>query len=472
MRILPIALSVLMIFTPAYSAYASMLPTKGQVVQMGKKGGALVKTGAGVAVKVGKVGRALTPVGVMGWCFANKKKCEDYADDAYEIICDLTSCDVEHKEEDEDPVDNCNFLYGYELSYNSTRTTKPISQLYLPAWGGLYRTLEQAENPVKREAKQRDAEIKIRDLDLGSRTSQSALKQYCRTLPVGYAQPIDYMSNQSYDLIKNGDRISNQVIIKFRYLVKYADDDQKNQSKRLTNDELNSLAKKIADQMDDDDIINYYNTDYDDITINNYHYYGDDIDRETNIDNQCQNNSCNEISKEIEKDIQNKKYDIDDVTPANCTIEESTGKYIACNMTIKNDEEENNTNKEGDTTNKDTNVTKKEDEEEPHFCKTSDLTKEACEFFDWVDDEPSEKQDKKVNIEDEEEEKLNKNRINLDEGCPPDQHISVSMPWGYSTTIEFTYKPYCDFARDLKPYMTATGAIVSMYIVGSCGRRL
>lgn len=468
MRILPITLSLLMIFTPAYSAYASMLPAKGQIVQIGKKGGALIKTGAGAAKKIATPVNATITAGIFAWdwCKKNQKKCKDYAGDAYEIICDVTSCDVERKDDD-------GFCVIPYYRVHSPFLRQPIPTYYNSFDDAFRVSISELIKSSEKEFKRDDltiSSISRQRLDDAHDDFLSQVSNYKGRGVIANSDGYTSLNTNSGSYTatmqdSNGSKVVSGTSIYF--YVKDCDDDQRKERKKLDDDELNQLAKKIVQKMDDDDIINYYNTDYDDVTINNYHYYGDDIDRETNIDKYCNSNSCNEISKEIEQDIKQKKYDIDDVNEKNCTIEESTGKYIACNMTVKNEDEDNTTN------NNETNQTdKKEDEDDkPPFCKTSDFFKEACEYFDWVDDEPSEKQDKKVDIEDEEE-KLNKDRIDIDEGCPPDQHISVSMPWGYSTTIEFTYKPYCDFARDLKPYMTATGAIVSMYIVGSCGRRL
>lgn len=102
---------------------------------------------------------------------------------------------------------------------------------------------------------------------------------------------------------------------------------------------------------------------------------------------------------------------------------------------------------------------------EPHWCKTTDLTKEACEYFDWVDDEPEPKEDKKIEVEDEEEQPLKDDVIDVDRDCPPNQQIQITMPWGYATTVEFDYKPYCDFAVQINPYVTAMGFLLSFYIV-------
>lgn len=453
MRILPITLSLLMIFTPAYSAYASMLPAKGQIVQIGKKGGALIKTGAGKLVKGGVIavgyegGKA-----VWAWCKKNQKKCKDKIGDAYEVICDVTSCEVERKDEENDGT--CSY-YQFGINGEKYKDFDNMLNTYLTSFQNRFpETLNHHWN----ESDVSNFKQKVFELQETGKYGTVRDSTFSFVYNRYESTVFNTQTSNIYDARYTHKSTSCDDLV-------YADAENNSSDKKLNDEELKQLAKKIAEKMDDDDIKNYYNTKYDDIIINNNHYYGDEINKETNIDKYCESNACNEISKEIEQDIKDKKYDIDDVNEKNCTMEENTGKYIACNMTVKNEDEDNTNNQTNETP-------KKEDDDKPAFCNTSDFFKEACEYFDWVDDEPSEKQDKKIDVQDEEEEKLNKDRIDINEGCPADQHISVSMPWGYSTSIEFTYKPYCDFARDLKPYMTATGAIVSMYIVGSCGRRL
>lgn len=451
MRFLSYLLSVLIIIAPAYNAYAAVNLSKGQIVDLGKKGGALVKTGGGALVKVGKVGTALSPAGALLWCVKYSKKCKDHVGDTIELVCDVTGvCTANHR---------CvGRIYYVAYSERIASRGDAISSSIDLNLKRLQRSYPNHQITVMSHTTGHLDELESR--------AQDVIDDKIDEYETGVHDVYSYRSNDIFEYRLTKDGVSRDLKSNYSVaVIGVVDCGESKGNRQLSKDDLDALAKKIADSMDDDDIKNYYNTDYDDVTINNYHYYGDQIDNDTNIDNQCQNNSCNEISKDIEKDIMSKKYDIDDVTPANCTMEENTGKYISCNMDLDNEDN----SQDNDTTN---NTTTPKDDDEPPVCKTSDFFKEACEYFDWVDDEPSKKQDTKVNVNDDEEETLNKDRIDIDEGCPTDDVISVSMPWGYATTINFTYKPYCDFARSLKPYMTATGAIVSMYIVGSCGRRL
>lgn len=186
--------------------------------------------------------------------------------------------------------------------------------------------------------------------------------------------------------------------------------------------------------------------------INNY-------STEIDIDKYCnESGSCDELSKEFGDEVtkNQNKYDIDKINKANCLVE--NGKIVSCDNAKLEIEEEN---EETDTST---------DEDEKTFCDTSDLTKEICEYLDWVDDEPEEKEDQKVEVEDEEEKPLDDDIIDVDKTCPPPEEIHITMPWGYATTVVFDYKPYCDFAEKINPYMVATGGLMAMYTVAGVRR--
>lgn len=441
-------LSFLIIIAPTYSAYASGI-TKGQIIAIGKQGGAMIKKGGGAVAKIGQIGKVITPAGAVAWCISNKKKCDDIIDDIAEIFCDDDGCTAHRKD---DGTDDDGFSCDGRVAYiwksqpSGATSEKKYSGSYLAYANSFASQMQQSQESYSRKSVPPDFVIT-------SMSESSASLNYKFINGYGREQS-GYASIAR--ICEKDDRPQSE----------------KDKDRQLSDDELGKLAKKIGENMDNGDIINYYNNDYGDITINNQRYDGGDINQQTNIDNKCQNNSCNELSKDIENAVRKGKIDIDDVNEKNCTMDKAKRKYIQCSFDFDSD----TTNNDNDTTNNDNDTTnnKKEDEEEgnEHWCDTTDLTREACEYFDWVDDEPDTKEDKKVEVEDEEEEPLDKDKIDIDGACPPDEHISISMPWGYSTTITFTYEPYCDFARKLKPYMTASGAIVAMYIVGSCGRRI
>lgn len=451
-------LSFLIIFAPTYSAYASGI-TKGQIISIGKAGGAMIKTAGGIARKYGTpVGATITGVGTAwSWCKNNQKKCKDIIGDVADIVCDDNECTANRKDDGGDDG-QCLIRYDFDKGQKRHLTLSDfVSELNSKTKIVTDYTIFYLSN-----------DYTVSDLE---RAGQSRLSYAKNSSGWVYYDDVfrhDYKTVVTDTQKQFGGITRSQSYLQVAIKCNDTDDD-----KRLSDDELSELAKKIAEKMDNNDITNYYNTEYGDIIINNRKYDGDEINQQTNIDNKCQNNSCNELSKEVENAVRKGKIDIDDVNEKNCKLEKNTGKYIACNIDIDKDSDDsdttNNTDKDDDDT---TNNTKKDEEDNEHWCDTTDLTREACEYFDWVDDEPDTKEDKKVEIEDEEEEPLDKDQIDIDGACPHDEHISISMPWGYSTTITFTYEPYCDFARKLKPYMTTSGAIVAMYIVGSCGRRI
>lgn len=441
MRILVYLLSLLMVFAPTYSAYASGI-TKGQIIQMGKKGAALVRTGAGVAVKVGKVSRALTPVGSIVWCVSNKK-CKDKIDDAYEIACDISGvCTVERKENDI-PDEYCMLYssqgsgYRYDLNEVAQFGMSKLQQKY----------------PTK-------------ELVLSAR-SLSAMQKYTQQI----FDKKELVSNQYYIvqvMEKNGNLYQDSSNDLYIYYTIQKNDTCDPGNARADSEEnrkklLNEVAKKIAENMDDDDIKNYYNTKYDDIIINNNHYYGDEINKETNIDKYCESNACHEISKEIEKDINEKKYDIDDVNEKNCTIEESTGKYIACSITINNEEE--NETQPDDTE----QTTDKKEDDDPLSCDSSRFHRKICDWMDWTQDDLDAQDDGKAVIKDLSKDlEIDDDKIKFGRACPSGPIVNISFA-GVSVSHDISYEGLCGAFEKMRSFVIGIGGIVSVMIIG--GRR-
>lgn len=432
MRILVYLLTLLMVFAPTYSAYAAGI-TKGQIIQMGKKGGALVKTAGGKLVKLGKVGHPAVTAGSVVWGFCSKypKKCKDYAGDAYEIICDLTNCEVT-KNQDTSDSDSSNLCPSTHVMRYQI---------------GSFPTSDKA-------AKSAEEACLIH--------TPKTIKPY--VVETTYAEFNDKNISNCY-WKHNYQTMSGRYTKWSNTLYRACVLPEQTQRTQLTQDELKELAKKIAENMDDDDIKNYYNTDYDDITINNNYYYGDDIDNETNIDNQCQNNSCNEISKEIEKDINEKKYDIDDVTPENCTIEENTGKYIACSITINNEEENETPPDDTDQT------TDKKEDDDPLSCDTSKFHKKICDWIDWTQDDLEVSAEDKPKIKDLAEDlTIKKDRVRFNAQCPSPKEISITVS-GQGFSDHLNYQPFCDLMIKSKPFVIGISGISALLIVAGSLRR-
>lgn len=416
--------------------------SKPQIVQMGKKGGAMVINGAGQAFKYAKLSRNLTPYGAGAWCILNWKKCKDYIDDAYELVCEKADvCDFNRKET-EDESGQCIVRYGSKKQTLSSF----IASVSITEDRGAYTIRYYAKSKTTEKLKEN-----ARHAINSANKSSDDWVFYHGTYPLFFTTTDKPTGNTS----DGSDTYYAQTWVKCGG---QSDDD-----KKLSDSELEELARKIAKNMDDDDIKNYYNYDYGDITINNHKYDGDEINNETNIEKQCTENSCNEISKEIESDINNKKYDIDDVNEQNCTMENK--KYISCN--VKKSDDDDTTNNQDDTTNN-INNTKKDDDDE-HWCKTSDLTKEACEFFDWVDDEPEKPKNTKVDVEDEEEKPLDDDMINIMKSCPADIEFSVSM-LGQSMEFEISTMPFCLVAKGAKSYIISAGTLSAIFILAGVRR--
>jgi len=405
----------------------------------------------GVAVKVGKVGRALTPAGALAWCISNKKKCDDIIDDTVEIVCDVSGvCTAERKDDD----------------YNNDSNLSDEKCLMYSTDGDYYYDLSKVLNDAKERVQkssgktlimsQRDIiELQNKSKSLFNSSNSGAGSDYVRLY---YKQGDEYKQHTvsikvSYKTLSNDNCNPGSDNV----------NSEKNH-KQLSKDELTALAKKIAEKMDDDDIKNYYNTKYDDIIINNNHYYGDEINRETNIDKYCESNACNEISKEIEQDIKDKKYDIDDVNEKNCTMEENTGKYIACNMTINNEEENTQTPPKDDTD------TPKKEDDDPLSCDSSKFHKKICEWMDWTQDDLEVPDEDKPKIKDLSDDlQIDKNRVNFGRACPVGDNLALSLH-GISISHQISYQGLCDAFTTMRPFIIGIGGIISVMIIG--GRRV
>lgn len=437
-----------MSFAPIHNAYAFSM-TKGELIQIGSKGGALIKSNGGKlfklsAIGIGIEGGRIATGAAWSWCKNNQKKCKDKIGDAYEVICDLTNCEVERKEEIEDESGQCIIRYGKNKQTLSaflasqTRTEDRNASVvnYYPA-DDTHSELQKA----------------------GQSAINSANKNFSNwTYLHGY-----YNMGITTTYKKTGESIHQKSRYYAQIWIKCGG--QSDDDKKLSDSELEELAKKIAKNMDDDDIKNYYNYDYGDITINNHKYDGDEINNETNIEKQCTENSCNEISKEIEQDINNKKYDIDDVNEQNCTMENK--KYVSCNVKKDGDDDD----EENNTTNNTTNNTKKDDDDDPYKCGTTDLTKKICNFIDWSKSDDYDDENDKLKIKEHDEDEPN-TKVDFNGACPAPYIVDISFEAGFMGKIEYDFMllntpELCEFLDDwVEPIIYVLGPLHAIYILG------
>lgn len=260
----------------------------------------------------------------------------------------------------------------------------------------------------------------------------------------------------------------------------------------INNDNKEQIIKQVINNLSDDDtnqIINYY-------------YNDNRIEFEQNIDKLCQQGACDEVSPELEKKIRDGEQDVDKVNKQNCKANEK-GVLVSCDKDFeltsppdkkpkkeckprkkqpKNPNQlslelEDDKDTDKDTKDKcepldddkDNDKEKGKDKDEPPIdCNSNKMYKELCKFMDWADDEADEPKQEKVKVKDTEADNTDKDKIDIRHVCPPPENITLSVV-GYTTTIVFDYKPYCDFAFKIRPYMVSAGGLMAMYILS--GRR-
>lgn len=437
---------------PSYSAYASGI-SKGQIISIGKAGGAMIKTAGGIARKYGTpVGATITGVGTAwSWCKNNQKKCKDIIGDVADIVCDDNECTANRKDDGDDG--QC--MIGYDFEKNQKRhltLSDFVSELnsktkIVSVYTIYYQSNDYTSSDLERAGQSR----------LSLAKSAKGWVYYDDVFRHDYKTVITDTQKQF------GNISSSQSYVQVAIKCNDTDDD-----KRLSDDELNDLAKKISERMDNGDITNYYNTEYGDIIINNRKYDGDEINQQTNIDNKCQNNSCNELSKDVENAVRKGKIDIDDVNEKNCTLEKNTGKYIACNIDIDKDSDDSDTtnNKDDDDTTNNTD-TKKDDDEIK--CDSSEFHKKVCDWIDWTQKDLDAQDDGKAEIKDLSKDlELDDDKIKFGRACPSGPVVNISFA-GVSVSHDISYEGLCGAFEKMRPFVIGIGSIVSVMIIG--GRR-
>lgn len=156
------------------------------------------------------------------------------------------------------------------------------------------------------------------------------------------------------------------------------------------------------------------------------------------------------------------KYDIDKINKANCEVK--NGKIVSCEgakVQLELDFESEEDPKTEEET--------QEGKEEETVCDTSDLTKEICEYLDWVDDEAEEPTDTKVEIEEPSDEGLDEEMINIMKSCPADIRFDVTM-LGHSMNLKMSTMPFCLVAENIRPYIIGAGTLSALFILAGIRR--
>lgn len=423
---------------------------------MGAGGGMLAKTAGKKALVLAK--KSIIP-SALYWC-AHNKKCKDLIGDALEHL--LNNDGREH------PFSECKAAIYENGKYIPVET-------YLDSPKSFVFGETEYRGFITEESK-RDAMAMVK----------KRLKELMPTSGAGYHQwrdqdvlRLDFKGkqvggNQSY----NSD-LNETYYIKCNTII-------------INNDNRQEVVNRLINNISDDDINQI---------INNY-YTDNRVEFEQNIAKYCQTGACHEVSEELEQQIRDGEQDIDKVNKQNCRANEK-GVLVSCEKDFEltpppekkpknckphkktakvnpdqlpldfgddKEKDDSHCEPEGDKNDKDKpdDKGKGKDKEPPIDCNSNKMYRQLCEFMDWADDEADEPNQEKVNVKDKATDKADKDKIDVHHSCPPPENIAISVV-GYTTTIVFDYKPYCDFAFKVRPYMVSAGGLMAMYILS--GRR-
>ena len=95
-------------------------------------------------------------------------------------------------------------------------------------------------------------------------------------------------------------------------------------------------------------------------------------------------------------------------------------------------------------------------------CEGTEFNKKICEFIDWVQSEPSESEESKVDIKDVDAE--NSNKIDMAGECPAPYELNFTVS-GYEQNHSISYEPLCGALVLLKPIFVGSGALSGMFIL-------
>lgn len=110
------------------------------------------------------------------------------------------------------------------------------------------------------------------------------------------------------------------------------------------------------------------------------------------------------------------------------------------------------------------------DNNDKHFCDTTDLTKKVCNFIDWMQETDTRSDDTNVQLQDLAKDKtINKDRVNFSASCPSDVKFTMSFA-GATVTPTISYKNFCQAMIKLKPFIIGLSGISGVLIIAG-GRR-
>lgn len=254
----------------------------------------------------------------------------------------------------------------------------------------------------------------------------------------------------------------------------------------LTQQEINNYFNNSITNADITNIYNYDFSQYNNITINgmsdnaNKTMSGNEINNSKNsfdpnfgIDLGFDAGGLN-ITNDLFDKIKIGDLDIDSVNNDNCT-KNGEGEYYRCGNQ-SDDESSDNSNSDDTTTGTDNNEGGSNDnsddttnDDENKTCNSNAFYRKVCDWIDWTQKDSSSSSDSKVLVEDLSEQlKIDRNRVNFAEQCPPAKQISLSV-MGFTNNIELSYEPICDFFIKLKPFLISVSLLSAVLIIG--GRR-
>lgn len=201
--------------------------------------------------------------------------------------------------------------------------------------------------------------------------------------------------------------------------------------------------------------------------------------------------ACIEMEMDFKKEYEKNKDDYDPDKFDEKTCKMRNGKIQSCDGAKKKkdgsdgstgtddkdkkddeDSDDKDKDKKDDEDSDDKDKDKKDDggDGESAKCKDTDLTKELCEFLDWVDDEAKEPKNTKVEIDDDKgKTRLDDDLINVLKNCPADIEFSVRM-LGQSMNFEVDTMPFCLVSQKVRPYIVGAGTLSAIFILAGVRR--
>ncbi len=441
MRFAAFVFSFILIFSNVSYAYIAPL------FQIVARGGLLARTTKG-AVKIAKENKRgilsflFTFGSSGGYCFKNKKICQEVLGEAWDIVEDMLGVN------DDDNVDGqctspkiyyrAGNYQGYDKKSAINNAIDNDFKRYRNSDVVTYELIGYKSDDMDRVKPLIDKHIAGVDrqqyinMAKSKQDKKQSVKNFVSMSKAKYTVKAKY---------KNGNTSTFDVDVSFA--ADAAFDCFADKDTYITNNkqEIEQVINQTINNKSDTEINNIIEKHITEIEINNY----------------CSNGGkCDELSKEFADEVFKKldKYDIDKIDRDNCEVKNN--KIVSCrNARIdKDSDDDNQTQKE------------KSDEDKAINCDATGFHKKVCDFIDWYQDDDDLDDNTKIDVKDDAPEPTNAN-IDFKATCPPPYEVNISL---YGIDINFTLldtPEVCSFLHTwIKPIMLVIAPLQAVYILG------